>query len=369
MRSLREKLQAAAKPSAPPKERALDCSVKEIRVPARNFSLPDEISGDSLFLMLGGTWQNVRKEEILFLDTETTGLSHGAGTVAFLVGIGCFEENDFVVRQFLMRDYDEEIFLLNRVMQYLQSKTTLCTFNGASFDMPLLEARFTMNRMPMPKGMQHIDLLHVARRVWKLRLKSCRLSRVEEMVLGIQREGDLPGSLVPERYFQYLKTKDAALLDDILEHNGQDIISLGHLLCHLMVMHEKPNDQMQKEDVFSLGKVYEMRGRYERARMCYRAADKGSMSAMARARLAETYRREGSTEQAAAVYEKMIRAGQGGAAPMIAMAKICEHKRKDIAAALDYTRKAMLFCADRDAANMLLLQKRFERLMKKARKE
>lgn len=368
MRSLREKLQATAHKPLQQKAAAQDCRVKERRVPVCEFLLPERIEGDSLYLMLGGRWQDVCREDILFLDTETTGLSHGAGTVAFLVGVGYFEKKDFVVRQYLMRDYDEEVFLLERVMQHLKEKTTLCTFNGASFDMPLLETRFTMQRMRNTSKLQHIDLLHVARRVWKLRLKSCRLSRLEEMVLGITREDDLPGALVPERYFQYLKTKDETLLDDILEHNEQDIISLAHLLYHLAVMHQTPDSVSQKEDIFSLGKVYETRGRIEKARMCYKAADGGSLSALARARLAETYRREGDTEKAARVYENMIRAGQGGIAPLIAMAKISEHKRRDIPSALEYTRKAIMICAQKESADMPALQKRFERLMNKARK-
>lgn len=369
MRSLREKLQAAAHAPVQKKESPMDCWVKEIKTPVSAFLLDGVIPGDDLFMMLGGNWQDVKKEDILFLDTETTGLSHGAGTVAFLVGIGYFEGDYFIVRQYLMRDYDEEIFLLQRVLAHLSKKTTLCTFNGASFDMPLLESRFTMNRLPNPWKLQHIDLLHVARRVWKLRLKSCRLSRLEERVLGIVREDDLPGALVPERYFQYLKTKDPALLEDILEHNGQDIISLAHLLHRLIVLHETPLSAEREEDLFSLGRVYEMRGRPETARVCYRAADRGSVSAMARARIAETYRKEGDTEKASQMYDCMICARQGGEAPLIAMAKICEHKRRDIQKAIEYTQKAIILCAQREEGDLAALQKRLERLLKKARKE
>ncbi len=370
MRSLRDKLrETAPRQQQAPKMQAVDCYVKEIKTPVSCFLLPEVISGNSLSIMLGGEWQDVKKDEILFLDTETTGLSHGAGTVAFLVGVGYFEEEYFIVRQYLMRDYDEETFLLQNVLGHLSGKKHLCTFNGASFDMPLLDSRFTMQRMRNPYRLQHIDLLHVARRVWKMRLKSCRLSRLEEMVLGITREDDLPGALVPERYFQYLKTRDFSLLDDILEHNGQDIISLAHLLHRLCVLHDAPLTAGKQEDIFSLGKVYEKRGLSEGARVCYRAADKGSLSALARARIAETYRREGNTEMAAGEYEKMIASRQGGIAPLVAMAKICEHKRRDIPSAIEYTRKAMILAADRDGEEMPALQKRFERLMKKARKD
>ena len=369
MRSLRDKLRETVPNQQPVKKQAVDCYVKEIKTPVAGFHLPEIICGSSLSIMLGGEWQDIRKEEILFLDTETTGLSHGAGTVAFLVGVGYFEEEYFIVRQYLMRDYDEEVFLLQNILSHLSVKKHLCTFNGASFDMPLLDSRFTMQRMRNPYVLQHIDLLHVARRVWKMRLKSCELSRLEEMVLGITREDDLPGALVPERYFQYLKTKDFSLLDDILEHNGQDIISLAHLLHRLCVLHDAPLTAEKQEDIFSLGKVYEKRGLCEGARMCYRAADKGSLSTMARARIAETYRREGKTEMAAGEYERMIASRQGGVGPLVAMAKICEHKRRDIPSAIEYTRKAMILAADREGPEMPALQKRFERLMKKARKE
>ncbi len=369
MRSLREKLQATSPKPKVQKPVAQDCYMKEIRVPIAHFTLPDMICGESLKMMLGNEWRDVEREQILFLDTETTGLSHGAGTVAFLVGVGYFEKEHFVVQQILMRDYDEEAFLLEKVLEHLKNKKYLCTFNGASFDMPLLETRFTMQRMRNPYVLQHIDLLHVARRVWKMRLKSCRLSRLEEMVLGIEREDDLPGALVPERYFSYLASKDFSLLEDILEHNEQDIISLAHLLHRLCVLHDAPLLARQQEDIFSLGRVYEKRGKNEGARMCYRAADQGSLSALARSRIADTYRKEGDTEKAAQVYETMIASRQGGILPLVAMAKICEHKRRDIPAAIEYTRKAILLCAEREDGDMVALQKRFERLMKKARKE
>ena len=113
MRSLRDKLrETAPRQQQAPKMQAVDCYVKEIKTPVSCFLLPEVISGNSLSIMLGGEWQDVRKDEILFLDTETTGLSHGAGTVAFLVGVGYFEGENFLVRQYLMRDYDEETFLL-----------------------------------------------------------------------------------------------------------------------------------------------------------------------------------------------------------------------------------------------------------------
>ena len=371
MLSLRDKLKAAgaAKPKTA-KPAPKDCMVKEVYYPLSSFNLPPLLSGACLEMMQGLPYADVRREDLCFLDTETTGLSHGAGTVAFLVGVGFFDENGFTVRQYLMRDYDEEAFLLSHVAEEMGKRRMLCTFNGATFDLPLLEARFTMQRMrELYQNKPHVDLLPTSRRVWKLRLKKCNLTSLEEAVLGLTRENDLPGALVPERYFSFLKTGDFSLLTDILDHNAQDIVSLAHILDRLMRLHDTPLLAQAPEDVFSLGRVYEKRGKSEKARVCYRAADQGSVSILARGRMAESFRREGDWEAAAKVYARMISDRQGGAGPLIAMAKICEHKRRDIPAAIEYTRKAIIWASDQPDADMAPLQKRLERLLLKARRK
>ncbi len=372
MLSLRDKLKAVSGPAKKTEQKAApqDCMVRQERFPLSQFSLPPTVPGESLKIMQGRDYQDCRREKICFLDTETTGLSHGAGTVAFLVGVGFFDADGFTVRQYLMRDYDEEAFLLARVAEDIQKSAMLCTFNGATFDLPLLESRFTMQRMrdlmcPRP----HVDLLPASRRVWKLRLKKCNLTSLEEAVLGLAREDDLPGALVPERYFSFLKTRDFSLLDDILEHNIQDIVSLAHILDRLLRLHETPLLAQAPEDLFSLGRVYEKRGRHEGARMCYRAADRGSVSILARGRMAESLCREGDFEAAARVYSRMAADRQGGAGPLIALAKICEHKKRDIPAAIEYTRKAILLSADQPDSDMAALQKRYQRLLLKARRK
>ena len=368
MLSLRDKLKAAetSKPKAA-KPSPQDCMVREAHFPLSGFSLPDAVSGACLETMQGLPFEDCRREDLCFLDTETTGLSHGAGTVAFLVGVGFFDGQGFTVRQYLMRDYDEEAFLLAHVAEEMEKRRVLCTFNGATFDLPLLEARFTMQRMrEMYPKKPHVDLLPTSRRVWKLRLKKCNLTSLEEAVLGLRRENDLPGALVPERYFSFLKTRDFSLLNDILDHNVQDIVSLAHILARLMRLHDTPLLAQEPEDVFSLGRVYEKRGKSEKARMCYRAADRGSVSLLARGRMADSFRREGDWEAASRVYARMIADRQGGPGPLVAMAKICEHKRRDIPAAIEYTRKAIILASDQPDADMAPLQKRLERLLLKA---
>ena len=339
-------------------------------MPLSGFSLPEWLSGEALAFMQGGEYPDCAREDLLFLDTETTGLSHGAGTVAFLVGVGYFDDTDFVVRQYLMRDYDEETFLLEHVARRIRDCRAICTFNGASFDLPLLENRFTLQRMrECYVSRPHVDLLPTARRVWKLRLKRCNLSSLEAAVLGEEREDDLPGALVPERYFSFLKTRDFSLLEDVLRHNAQDIVSLPRIMARLMALHEKPLLAQAPEDLFSLGRVYEKRGKIEGARVCYRAADQGAVSALARARMADSFRREGDFVQAAQIYDRMIGARQGGVAPLVAMAKISEHKLRDIPRAIEYTRKAIILAAEEPEAPLAALQKRYQRLLYKARRD
>lgn len=371
MLSLRDKLKAA-QPAAqkPQKKQAEDCLIRESRIPASAFQLPEHLDSGSLSFMQGSEMSSCSRKDILFLDTETTGLSHGAGTVAFLVGVGFFTDDECVVRQYLMRDYDEEIFVLSYVLGHLSNCSVICTFNGATFDLPLLETRFTMNRMRNTEMQKpHLDLLPIARRAWKLRLKKCNLTALEERILGSERQDDLPGALVPERYFSFLKTGDLTLLEDILKHNAQDIVSLAHILNKLLSAHETPLQLREPEDLYSMGKVYEKRGKAEGARQCYRAADKGKLSALSRARLADSFRREGNIEEAEKVYARMAAARQGGIVPLIALAKIYEHKKGDIAKAIEYTQKAVIFGADDPDCDMAALQKRLKRLLQKARKE
>src|SRR5471030_2402261 len=165
-----------------------------------------------------------------FLDTETTGLAGGAGTYAFLIGVGSIDGSGFRLRQFFMRDYGEEASLLFRLAEYLAAFDVLITYNGKAYDQPLLETRYRLVRARTPfDRMQHLDLLFGARRLWKLRLESCRLVDLENRVLGVERHGDLPGSLIPYCYFDYLRSRRAMPLVPIFDHNATDILSLACL--------------------------------------------------------------------------------------------------------------------------------------------
>ena len=153
-----------------------------------------ELPDDLLAAISGGATPLTPPAEWAFLDTETTGLAGGTGTCAFLVGVGRITPEGFRVRQFFMRDYSEEASLLDAVARHLAPFRVLITYNGRSFDQPLLETRYRLNRSRPPFGkLEHLDLLYGARRLWKLRYESCRLVDLENQVLGFERRGRCPG--------------------------------------------------------------------------------------------------------------------------------------------------------------------------------
>ena len=189
-----------------------------------------ELPADLLDPLSEGAIAHAHPTKWAFLDTETTGLAGGTGTYAFLIGVGTIEPAGFRLRQFFMRDYGEEASLLHRLAEYLAPFDVLITYNGKSYDQPLLETRFRMARSRHPFGrMEHLDLLFGARRLWKLRLESCRLVDLENRILGVERQGDLPGELIPYLYFDFLRTQHAFRLVPIFHHNALDILSLACL--------------------------------------------------------------------------------------------------------------------------------------------
>ena len=331
------------------------------------------ISRETVMLMQGEDMPaDFAPERILYLDTETTGLM-GAGTVAFEVGLGWQEGDQFRVRQLVMRDYPEEKFLLEEIVRIADQFDVVCSFNGKTFDLPLLKNRFIMNRIRTNcLDKPHIDLLHIARRVWKLRLRHCNLTHLEEALLRIPRVDDLPGAQVPERFFSYLKTGDFTLLDDVLEHNEQDIVSLQTLLSHMCRMYEHPDQLRFDEDVYSMGVALDRLRHTGEARRCYELAG-GEMHAAAQSRLAQSYRRAGEQTEAVRIWQEMIARREGGISPYVELAKFYEHQARDYAAAIDVVRKALIRLAEptlfEDNAvqeQRNALQYRYERLKRKA---
>jgi uncharacterized protein YprB with RNaseH-like and TPR domain len=202
-----------------------------------------ELPEDLLDQLSAGAVPRSHPTKWAFLDTETTGLAGGTGTYAFLIGVGSIDASGFRLRQFFMRDYDEEASLLSRLAEHLAQFDVLITYNGKSYDQPLLETRFRMSRARHPfDRMQHLDLLFGARRLWKLRLESCRLVELEHRILGVERQGDLPGEMIPYVYFDFLRSQKAFQVVPIFHHNALDILSLACLTAIVPFAFRSPGD-------------------------------------------------------------------------------------------------------------------------------
>src|SRR6266481_4120061 len=202
-------------------------------------------------------------EKWLFLDTETTGLAGGTGTYAFLVGLAWWDAGGLQVEQFFMRDFSEEHSLLHELSARVASRPVLVTFNGKSFDWPLLESRFTMTRsITVPKLAAHLDLLHPARALWKLRLGSVRLVELERHVLdaprrGWHREDDVASALIPQLYFDYLRGGPAEPLAGVVRHNQMDLRGLAALFGKINTLLSEPADsanEIESLDLFGLSR-------------------------------------------------------------------------------------------------------------------
>ncbi len=379
--NLRQKLQMVSAPpikreEAPRQEAAArECLVRRAVYPLSDVAGLFSLSKNTLALINQTPFEEYDPRGLLFMDTETTGLSGGAGTVAFLIGIGFIADDGFVVEQYLMRDYPEEEDALNRFAERLDKAQAVVSFNGAAFDMPLLESRFTLAGMRSRwREVKHIDLLKWARGVFKLRLANCRLGNLEEKVLGIHRENDLPGSEVPARFFLYLKTGELALMEDILTHNRQDIVTLSTLLCRMCLMYENPLLQAYDEDVFSLGRQMEKRGVIVTARKCYQLATRGTLCLKAGTMLAASYRREKEYREAEQTLLMLLERGEGGEGTMIELAKLYEHKLKNLDSAekytlmaIEYVSKPSLFPREGVQETQNALQYRYARIKRKQR--
>jgi uncharacterized protein YprB with RNaseH-like and TPR domain len=276
-------------------------------------------------------------EGLLFLDTETTGLAGGTGTYAFLVGAGWIDADRFVVTQYFMRDLDEEPALLAALAPVLARASAVVTFNGSGFDLPLLETRFVLARRRWPSALPHLDLLRPARRVWTACFEDCRLSTLERAVLGLAREDDVPGALIPALYFEYLRRRRAAPLARVFAHNRDDVLSLAALLGWFgAALAAPPGDALAPAEWAGLGRLWEPAD-LERALACYRLAlDAGLAGEGAhwvRLRLAWWEKRAARWEAACALWEAAAHQPIFDPRPWEELAKFHEHRRRDYFAA------------------------------------
>ena len=278
-------------------------------------------------------------ESFAFLDAETSGLSGGTGTYAFLVGAGRFEQSasgrHFRLLQFFMRDPGEEAALLEALADFLAPCQALVTYNGKAFDAPLLRTRYVLHDIPVPfEGCAHVDLLHLARRLWRDRLPSRTLKYIEENVLDAPRTSqEVPGYEIPWLYFDYLRTGDVSEMKGIFYHNAMDIVALAALFSHTTnILHDPFAGHIQHGlDFIAVAKLFEDLGHWDEAARLY---ERGLEAEIAEAdfgaavkRLSILQKRRGDMEQAVQWWQQAAR--QGHVYAHVELAKLYEHHKRD----------------------------------------
>ncbi len=338
---------------------------------------------------------------LLFFDLETTGLSGGAGTLAFLVGCGYFDGGGFHTRQFFLSGYEAERELLDALTALVGRFNGLVTFNGRTFDVPLIETRYLFHRLDSPfEQLPHFDMLHPARKLWRRRnvppvshrdrwsgerpgdRASCALGALEEAILGVERFDDVPGFEIPSRYFNYLRTGDVSPLAAVFEHNRLDLLSLAALTAVAARMAgEGPAGAPSAHEALAMGHIYARLARWDEAEACFcRAAgldeaswDARSVDAEIRAdalrQLALERRRRHRYVEAAEAWGHLIDAGAPPAYAQEARRALAvhhEHRVRDLEEARRHAERAL--AAEPDPAEAEALRHRLARLDRKLRR-
>ncbi|MFO7692974.1 MAG: ribonuclease H-like domain-containing protein [Vicinamibacterales bacterium] len=335
---------------------------------------------------------------LLFFDLETTGLSGGAGTLAFLVGCGYFDDEGFHTRQFFLGGYEAEREVLDALTALAGRFNGLITFNGRTFDVPLIETRYLFHRLASPfADMPHFDMLHPARRLWRRRNiaqashrerwsggragehASCALGALEEAILGVARVGDVPGFEIPSRYFNYLRTGDLAPLAPVFEHNRLDLLSLAAITAIAARMAgEGPAGAPSPHEALAMARIYVRLGRWEEAETCFARAggigaapwDARSIDPEVRAdalrQLAIERRRRHRYEEAAEAWRLLLDAGAGAANAQEARRALAihhEHRARNLEEARRQASRAL--ASAEDPADADALRHRIARLDRK----
>lgn len=309
----------------------------------------------------------------LFFDTEASGLSGGTGTYAFLIGMGYFSQDQFVVDQLFVDSYAKEEGMLDLLRDYLETASLLVSFNGKSFDVNLMNTRYAMHGQLSPfEDLLHLDLLHPSRNLWNLTLDNCKLQTLERDILEFHREDDTPGEEVPGIYFDFIRTGDPEEIAGVFEHNVHDIVSLVTVTTVLeQNFHEERSVPTENGlTMFSRAKIYERNNQIRQAITCYEKALENEISRHRRftilSRLAMLHKRQKEWPDAVNLWKKQIQVMPGFAMePFEELAKYYEHQLKDLAKALHYTQRAITKLPDHRIDELNALEHRRKRVQKK----
>jgi len=286
-------------------------------------------------------------EDFLIFDLETTGLAGGTGTYPFLMGFGIFEENGIRIYQYFLPEFGREISAYLDLKRLWTDKSTLLSYNGKSFDYPLLRNRLILNRIDNPfEGYRHLDLLHLTRRLWKNVLPSCSLGTIEERIFNFNRWRDIDGSLIPQAYFTFLQTGDSSDIKRIIDHNQLDIVSLARLLFYL---HQIENNELnsdfpdrEKISMFNIAVSISDLVRLEPIINSF-ASENKKLPNQSLKNYSILLKRQNKWPMALEIWQNFIDNGEEIMFSCEELAKYYEHKKKNIEKAIDYTKRAIDF--------------------------
>jgi uncharacterized protein YprB with RNaseH-like and TPR domain len=316
----------------------------------------------------------------LYIDTETTGLAGGTGTVPFLIGAGFYTDSGFTVEQYFIRDYHEEKAMLLAFMERLSCFESLVTYNGKCFDIPLIASRLILHRLTdQISAYPHFDLLFTIRRLYKRRLSDCSLGNIENQILTFRRVNDIPSFMIPGIYFRYLHTGDGERLPCIFEHNFLDILSLSALTLHTAEVYQNPESMLsQEQDWYSLGIAFEKINLPNQATECFKKVLESERSSPihndTRLRLGIIHKRNRQWDLAINQWQRMIQTGMFSVQPYEELAKYYEHHARDyvtaimwVTRAIDHLQIQMDLRSEKNGHVLDRLKGRLERLQRKSR--
>jgi uncharacterized protein YprB with RNaseH-like and TPR domain len=308
--------------------------------------------------------------DLLFIDTETSSLSSGTGSLVFMVGMAYFTDNSLKVIQLFLDSPRDELEFLAYLDSILANFTTFVSYNGKSFDIPMMKSRFVMNRLPVQFGSyEHIDLLHIARRIWKLRLESRKLGDIEREILDYQRgSAEIPGWLVPQMYFDYLENSDAEPLQGVFYHNEIDVVSLAALFIHVnhLLLNQLSESERDSRDAVSVALSLSKLGIWDLSEAFFKdGLEQGlprEMQNDAICNFANSLKRQGRWEDALVYW--CSAADNDNYQACIELAKYYEHRERDCKTALQWAENAARI-AEAQRINPEAVQHRIKRLQKK----
>jgi len=341
---------------------------------AMGLQVPATILG---FLSREAAFEGLDLSSAVFLDLETTGLSGGTGTVPFLVGLAYYRDERFKVTQFFLNEMAEEGRLVEELGRFVAEMEfkSLVTYNGKAFDLPLIETRFALHRKPCPlRGLPHLDFLFSARNLWKHKYDSCKLFNLAQEIVQAERSEDIPGAEIPLRYFQYIRSGDFSLIDPILYHNQEDLLSLlGVVVAGAVLVERNRESAAQGEadamDLYGVAKLFERAGDSARSAALLEQALAGGrgltaeVTHVARKKLAHHFKKNKDWDKALAHWQEMA-SGEDFEC-FRELSKYFEHTVKDYAEAVRVATEGLAVSKDRWPSAEKDFEKRIARIKAK----